>query len=94
MRHYAGATSVTWKYATAHDPSVTTTTVPGPMRCNPWFSTTSHVAVAAERQAAWSPRLPADTASEDEAAQATEVARQLIAAAKALLAQLSFFAQQ
>src|ERR1700722_17365191 len=40
------------------------------------------------------PRLPADTASEDEAAQATEIARQLITATKALLGQMSFFAQQ
>jgi hypothetical protein len=38
------------------------------------------------------PRLPADTASEDEATQAIEVARQLITAAKVLLGQLSFFA--
>jgi hypothetical protein len=38
------------------------------------------------------PRLPADTATEDEAMQAVEVARQLITAAKALLGQLSFFA--
>jgi len=34
------------------------------------------------------------TRSEDEATQAIEVARQLISAAKALLGQLSFFAQQ
>jgi hypothetical protein len=40
------------------------------------------------------PRLPADTASEDEARQAIEVTRQLIAAAKVLLGQLSFFARQ
>jgi hypothetical protein len=40
------------------------------------------------------PRLPADTASEDEAMQAIELARQLIAAAKVLLGQLSFFAQE
>ncbi len=38
------------------------------------------------------PRLPADTANEDEAAQAIEVARQLIAAAKVLFGKLSFFA--
>jgi hypothetical protein len=38
------------------------------------------------------PRLPADTATEDEAMQAVEVARQLTAAARALLGQLSFFA--
>jgi hypothetical protein len=37
------------------------------------------------------PRLPADTATEDEAMQAVEVARQLTTAAKALLGQLSFF---
>jgi hypothetical protein len=40
------------------------------------------------------PRLPADTASEDEATQAIELARKLIAAAKVLLGQLSLFAQQ
>jgi hypothetical protein len=40
------------------------------------------------------PRLAADTASEDEATQAIELAQKLIAAAKALLGQLSFFAQQ
>jgi hypothetical protein len=38
------------------------------------------------------PRHPADTASEDEARQAIEVARQLIRAAEALIEQLSFFA--
>jgi hypothetical protein len=38
------------------------------------------------------PRLPADTAREDEATQAIEVARQLITAAKVLLGKLSFFA--
>jgi hypothetical protein len=37
------------------------------------------------------PRLPADTAGQDEATQAIEVARQLMSAAKALLGQLSFF---
>jgi hypothetical protein len=37
------------------------------------------------------PRLPADTASEDEATQAVRAAQQLITAAKALLGQLSFF---
>jgi hypothetical protein len=37
------------------------------------------------------PRLPADTATEDEATLAVEVARQLMTAAKALLGQLSFF---
>jgi hypothetical protein len=37
------------------------------------------------------PRLPADTASEDEATQAAGAARQLITAAQALLGQLSFF---
>lgn len=37
------------------------------------------------------PRLPADTASEEEATQAVRAARQLITAAKALLSQLSFF---
>ena len=40
------------------------------------------------------PRLPADSASEDEAAQAIELARNLIAAAKVLLGRLSFFVQQ
>src|SRR5215470_12691229 len=40
------------------------------------------------------PRLPADSASEDEAAQAIELSRNLIAAAKVLLGRLSFFAQQ
>jgi hypothetical protein len=38
------------------------------------------------------PRHPADRASEDEARQAIEVARQLIRAAEALIQQLSFFA--
>jgi hypothetical protein len=38
------------------------------------------------------PRHPADTASEGEARQAIEVARQLIRAAEALIEQLSFFA--
>ena len=38
------------------------------------------------------PRLPADTATEDETTQAVEAARQLITAAKELLDQLSFFA--
>jgi hypothetical protein len=38
------------------------------------------------------PRLPADRASEDEAAEAVKVAQQLIAAARALIDQLSFFA--
>jgi hypothetical protein len=37
------------------------------------------------------PRLPADAATEDEATQAVEVARQLITAAKALVGQLTFF---
>lgn len=37
------------------------------------------------------PRLPADTASEDEATHAVRAAQQLITAAKALLGQLSFF---
>lgn len=37
------------------------------------------------------PRHPADTASEDEARQAIEVAQQLIRAAEALIDQLSFF---
>jgi hypothetical protein len=37
------------------------------------------------------PRLPADTATEEEAMQAVEVARQLIAAAKSLIGQLAFF---
>jgi hypothetical protein len=37
------------------------------------------------------PRLPADAATEDEATQAVEVARQLITAAKVLLGQLTFF---
>jgi hypothetical protein len=40
------------------------------------------------------PRLPAGTASEDEATQAIDVARQLITAANVLLGQLSFCAQQ
>jgi hypothetical protein len=39
------------------------------------------------------PRLPADTATADEAQQAAEVAERLIAAADTLLGQLSFFAQ-
>jgi hypothetical protein len=39
------------------------------------------------------PRLPADTATADEAEQAVEVARRLISAAGKLLGQLSFFAQ-
>jgi HEPN domain-containing protein len=39
------------------------------------------------------PRLPADTATADEAQQAVEVAERLIAAADKLLGQLSFFAQ-
>ena len=39
------------------------------------------------------PRLPADTATEDEAQQAVEVAERLISAADQLLDQLSFFAQ-
>jgi hypothetical protein len=39
------------------------------------------------------PRLPADTATADEAQQAVEVAERLIAAADTLLGQLSFFAQ-
>ncbi len=39
------------------------------------------------------PRLPADTATADEAQQAVEVAERLIAAAGALLGQLSFFAE-
>jgi hypothetical protein len=38
------------------------------------------------------PHHPADAASEDEARQAIEVARQLIGAAEALIDQLSFFA--
>lgn len=38
------------------------------------------------------PHYPADTASDDEARHAVEVARQLIAAARTLLDQLSFFA--
>jgi hypothetical protein len=37
------------------------------------------------------PRHPNDTASEDEARQAIEVAQQLIRAAEALIDQLSFF---
>lgn len=40
------------------------------------------------------PRLPADTATTDEAQQAVEVARRLIAAARELLDRLSFFAVQ
>jgi hypothetical protein len=40
------------------------------------------------------PQLAGDTASQDEAAQAVEVARQLITAAKVLLGQLSFFAER
>jgi hypothetical protein len=39
------------------------------------------------------PRLPADTATAEEAQQAVEVAEGLIAAADTLLGQLSFFAQ-
>ncbi len=39
------------------------------------------------------PRLPADTATADEAEQAVQVARRLAAAAGGLLGQLSFFAQ-
>ena len=39
------------------------------------------------------PRLPADTATPDEAQQAVETAKRLIAAADTLLGQLSFFAQ-
>jgi hypothetical protein len=39
------------------------------------------------------PRLPADTATADEAEQAVDVARRLAAAAGGLLGQLSFFAQ-
>src|SRR5260370_12672120 len=39
------------------------------------------------------PRLPADTATADEAEPAVEVARRLAAAAGGLLGQLSFFAQ-
>ncbi len=39
------------------------------------------------------PRLPADTATADEARQAADVAERLIGAAGKLLAQLSFFAQ-
>lgn len=39
------------------------------------------------------PRLPADTATADEAQQAVEAAQRLIAAADTLLGQLSFFAQ-
>jgi len=39
------------------------------------------------------PRLPADTATADEAEQAVEVARRLAAAAGGLLGQLSFFSQ-
>jgi hypothetical protein len=38
------------------------------------------------------PHHPADTASEDEARQAIEIAQQLIRAAEALIEQLSFFA--
>jgi hypothetical protein len=40
------------------------------------------------------PRLPVDAASEEQATQAIEVAQRLITAAKVLLGQLSFFAQQ
>jgi hypothetical protein len=40
------------------------------------------------------PRFPADTASEAEAEQAIETAERLIAAARALVGQLSFFAPQ
>jgi hypothetical protein len=39
------------------------------------------------------PRLPADTATADEAEQAVDVARRLAASAGGLLGQLSFFAQ-
>jgi HEPN domain-containing protein len=39
------------------------------------------------------PRLPADTATADEAQQAVETAKRVIAAADKLLGQLSFFAQ-
>src|SRR5256885_13419545 len=39
------------------------------------------------------PRLPADTATADEAQQAAAIAERLIAAADTLLGQLSFFAQ-
>jgi hypothetical protein len=39
------------------------------------------------------PRLPADTATTDEAQQAIDIAERLIAAADTLLGQLSFFAQ-
>lgn len=39
------------------------------------------------------PRLPADTATADEAQQAVEVAERLIATADTLFGQLSFFAQ-
>ena len=38
------------------------------------------------------PRVPADRAGEEEAAEAVKVAQQLIAAARALIDQLSFFA--
>jgi hypothetical protein len=40
------------------------------------------------------PRHPADTASEQEAQHAIETAEQLIAAASALIGQLTFFAPQ
>jgi hypothetical protein len=39
------------------------------------------------------PRLPADTATADEAQQAVEIAQRLITAADSLLGRLSFFAQ-
>jgi hypothetical protein len=39
------------------------------------------------------PRLPADSATADEAQQAAEIAQRLITAADSLLGQLSFFAQ-
>src|SRR5580704_1829584 len=39
------------------------------------------------------PRMPADTATADEAQQAVEIAQRLITAADRLLGQLSFFAQ-
>jgi HEPN domain-containing protein len=39
------------------------------------------------------PRMPADTATADEAQQAVEIAQRLITAADSLLRQLSFFAQ-
>jgi hypothetical protein len=39
------------------------------------------------------PRMPADTATADEAQQAVEIAQRLITAADSILGQLSFFAQ-